>query len=204
MNRILCVVLGYCFGCLLTAELVTWKTAGKRAGEVGSGNPGTANIAANLGVRHGAIVLAGDILKTVIPCMLCRFVFFPDLVELSVLYAGAGVLAGHNFPFWNRFKGGMGVAVTCTYIVLAAPIWGLIANITGLLAVLLTGYLAVGAVLIPLIYIIPLYLLYGAEVGAVATAGTILLISRHTRPLGRIYNRTEKRIDFIAKLKRGK
>ena len=201
MNRILCVILGYLFGCILTAELVTWRAAGKRAGEVGSGNPGTVNIAANLGVGHGAIVLAGDILKTAIPCMLCRFVLFPNLAELSVLYAGVGVGVGHNFPFWNRFKGGLGVAVTCTYIVLAAPIWGLIANITGLLLVFVTGYPAVGAVVIPFIHIIPVYIIFGTEAGLVAAAGTILLISRHIKVIGRIYSADEKKIDFIAKLR---
>lgn len=204
MERIICLVLGYFFGCILTAELVTRRVTGKRAAQVGSGNPGTANIAASMGIGRGAIVLIGDILKTAVPCVLCRYVFFPNMAELAVLYSGVGVLLGHSYPFWNRFKGGMGVAVTCTYIVLASPVLGLAADATGLLAVLISGYLAVGALVIPIVYLIAISALYGGQAGVVAAAGTVVLIMRHLKPIKRIFNGTEKKTNLLGKLKRKK
>ena len=44
-SRILSILIGYVFGCILTAEIVARKFAGKPAAELGeTGNPGMANI----------------------------------------------------------------------------------------------------------------------------------------------------------------
>ena len=77
MFRIWCLIVGYILGNVLTAEVVARLVAHKSAFEIGSGNPGTANITKQLGLKYGAIVLAGDIVKTVIACLLCAFVLFP-------------------------------------------------------------------------------------------------------------------------------
>jgi glycerol-3-phosphate acyltransferase PlsY len=73
MERLICLAAGYVCGCLLTAEVVArWKT-GRGARTLGSGNPGMANIAGALGKGAGALVLAGDLLKTAwpAPCAVC-------------------------------------------------------------------------------------------------------------------------------------
>lgn len=108
MERLICLAAGYVCGCLLTAEAVArWKT-GRGARTLGSGNPGMANIAGALGKGAGALVLAGDLLKTALACALCRLLLAPDLGRLAVLYAGLGAALGHNFPFWSGFHGGKG------------------------------------------------------------------------------------------------
>lgn len=60
-----CTLIGYLCGCFLTADVVMRLRAGRSAFEVGSGNPGMANVGAQLGVRWAVIVLAGDILKVI-------------------------------------------------------------------------------------------------------------------------------------------
>ena len=67
----LCLAAGYLFGCFLTAEVVARCTAGESAREIGSGNPGMANIMTHLGKRAGLLVLAGDVLKTAAACWFC-------------------------------------------------------------------------------------------------------------------------------------
>lgn len=62
--RVLCLGAGYLFGCFLTAEIVARCTAGCSAREIGTGNPGMANILTHLGKPAGFLVLAGDVLKT--------------------------------------------------------------------------------------------------------------------------------------------
>ena len=69
--RGLCLAAGYLFGCFLTAEVVARCTAGVSARDIGTGNPGMANIMTHLGKRAGFLVLAGDVLKTAAACWFC-------------------------------------------------------------------------------------------------------------------------------------
>lgn len=64
LQRLLCLLVGYLCGCFLTAELVARARTGKSAVALGTGNPGMANLAHELGKGWGAVVLAGDIAKT--------------------------------------------------------------------------------------------------------------------------------------------
>ena len=54
-----------------------------------------------------------DFLKAFIPVLVVRYMFHDtDLWYLYGLYAGLGVVLGHNFPFWMHFRGGTGIAGT--------------------------------------------------------------------------------------------
>lgn len=202
--QFLCIILGYLCGCFLTADLVAWRITGKSAFEIGTGNPGMANILEQLGVGWAAVTLLGDILKTVLPCILCRYFLFGSLGQSAILCAGLGVALGHGFPFWHKFRGGRGVAVTCTYLVLFSPLWGLLANLAGLCVVIATGYLAIGALSIPCLFLIPTFLNFGPESGLIALAGTALVCFLHRDSLHRIADRTEKKTDLPTKLRNHK
>ena len=138
LQRLLCLLLGYLCGCFLTAELVARARTGKSAAALGTGNPGMANLAHELGKGWGAVVLAGDIAKTALAFGLCR-ALFPALGGLSGLWAGLGAVLGHNFPLWRGFRGGKGVAVTCAALILFSPLWGTAACLSGLAVTLLSG-----------------------------------------------------------------
>ena len=43
-------------------------------------------------------------------------------MDLLVLYSGLGVVLGHNFPFYLKFKGGKGIATTLGVFVVADPV----------------------------------------------------------------------------------
>ena len=60
LHRLLCLLLGYLCGCFLTAELVARARTGKSAAALGTGNPGMANLAHELGKGWGAVVLASS------------------------------------------------------------------------------------------------------------------------------------------------
>ena len=199
--QFLCIVIGYLCGCFLTADAIAHHKTGKSAFAIGTGNPGTANILEQFGLKWAAVTLLGDVLKTVLPCVLCRYLLFGSLGQAAVLYAGLGVTLGHGFPFWHRFQGGRGVAVTFTYMVLFSPGWGLLANLAGLFIVIATGYLALGALAIPSLFLIPIFLNSGLEAGLVALAGAALIFFLHRDSIRRITDKTEKKIDLLAEFK---
>ena len=50
--------------------------------------------------------------------------FFPDMDYLLRIYTGAGVILGHDYPFYMKFKGGKGIA--CSGAMILSFYWGII------------------------------------------------------------------------------
>jgi len=124
--RIVCLVVGYAFGLIETGLLYS-KARGVDLRKHGSGNVGTTNTLRTMGKRAGAIVLAGDMLKTFIPVLLAWVIchqFVPEMDYLVRLYTAAGVILGHDFPFYMKFKGGKGIA--CSAAMILAFYWGVL------------------------------------------------------------------------------
>ena len=123
LERIICIVIGYVFGLFQTA-FIYGKLHGIDIREHGSGNAGTTNTLRVLGTKAGLIVLAGDIIKCILAIVLCSVLFdtsHPDEIYLLKLYAAAGAILGHNFPFYLGFKGGKGIAATAGLILAFHP-----------------------------------------------------------------------------------
>lgn len=112
MVRLYCLLVGYLFGMIETAYFYG-KYKGIDIREHGSGNAGTTNTLRVLGRKAGAIVFAGDVLKCAIPVfvvsLICRQ-FYPEMIYLVKIYTAAGVILGHDYPFYLKFKGGKGIA----------------------------------------------------------------------------------------------
>ena len=172
--RGLCLLAGYLFGGFLTAEVVARCTAGVSARDIGTGNPGMANITTHLGKKAGLLVLVGDVIKTAAACWFCW------------LYGGFGAVLGHNWPIWYKGRGGKGVAVTCAWLMLYLPVTGVLCCLAGGVAVLLTGYLPVGAVLIAALAVPVGWLQYGTEAGVVLALNAVIMVTRHWAGLQRI------------------
>lgn len=189
--RGLCLLAGYLFGSFLTAEVAARCIAGKSAFALGTGNPGMANIMAQLGKPAGFAVLAGDAAKTVLACLLCVRLAAPELGRAAVLYAGLGAVLGHNWPLWHKFRGGKGVAVTCTWLILYLPVTGALCCLAGGIVVLLTGYLPLGAVVIPLLAVPLAWVQFGTEAGVAVALAAGIMFTRHWRGLQRIRQGTE-------------
>ena len=147
-----CVLIGYAFGNILTAELIG-KAKGKSTFENGSGNPGMTNSIHVLGLSSGVMVLAGDILKTLFAYLLCLWLFL-SLHNLAALYSGLGCMLGHCFPIWHHFQGGKGVTVVCAAYILYAPIPGIIALACGGICILLKKGVKIAAAVIPAVFLV--------------------------------------------------
>lgn len=191
--RGVCLVIGYVFGQFLTAELVARTITGKSAREIGTGNPGMANMMAHVGKGAGAMVLLGDAAKTAAACWACWLAASPRLGQAALLYGGLGTVLGHNFPLWGRGWGGKGVTVTCVWLMICLPVTGVLCCLAGGALVLYLGYLPLGAVAIPALAVPLAWVQLGAENGVVMLAATMLMLSRHHRGLRRIIHGEEPR-----------
>lgn len=126
LARVLCLLIGYGLGSISTSYLYG-KARGIDVREHGSGNAGTTNTLRVMGRKAGAIVLAGDMLKTFLAILLTWLIFhwmFPDMDYLLRIYTGAGVILGHDYPFYMKFKGGKGIA--CSGAMILSFYWGII------------------------------------------------------------------------------
>lgn len=200
-EKALCLLIGYLFGCILTAELIVKRKTGKSVSEFGTGNPGMANVMRIFGFKTGAAVLAGDLIKTVAAVLICCLLFGRSSVlpsgkplgQHAVLWAGLGATLGHNWPVWRRLKGGKGVAVTCMTIFLFSPLWGLVSDVAGMLVVFRTGYLPLGAVVITTLFTVFAGIFYGMEAFIPALVLALIMLSRHYPGLIRSFKGIEEK-----------
>jgi glycerol-3-phosphate acyltransferase PlsY len=116
-----CAVVSYLLGSIPTGFL--WaKARGIDIRVVGSGNIGATNVMRALGKGPGITVLLIDAAKGFVPVFVAP-VFFPRLDHdaLQILCCVC-VVAGHNWPYWLRFKGGKGVATSAGAVLAFLPL----------------------------------------------------------------------------------
>lgn len=155
MERVICLLLGYAFGIFQTG-FIYGKMNHIDIRKYGSGNSGTTNALRVLGKKAALIVFAGDFLKTVLPCLLVRFLFKGQGQEmyLLLLYTGLGVILGHNYPFYLGFKGGKGIAATAGVLVSTDWRVTLICLAAFLLIVIITRYVSLGSLAVVTIFLV--------------------------------------------------
>lgn len=131
---------------------IVGKLKGIDIREHGSGNAGTTNILRTMGPKYAAIVLLGDALKCGLAILITGAIFsdtHADIMRLLFLYASAGVILGHNFPFYMGFKGGKGIAATAGFIIFGlSPIMTLVGIIVFFSIFFITHYVSLGSILL--------------------------------------------------------
>lgn len=100
-------VFAYLLGSL-SSGVIMCKIAGlPDPRSAGSGNPGATNVLRFGSKKLAALVLAGDVLKGLIPVVVAMVLL---LEPLTIALAGLFAVVGHLFPVFFGFKGGKGVA----------------------------------------------------------------------------------------------
>ena len=158
----------------------------------GSGNPGATNVLRLGGKGAAAITLTGDVLKGVIPVLICA-----QLSDTVVVLAGVACAAflGHLFPVFFQFKGGKGVATALGAIgALAWPV-GLAVGFTWLLSAGICRYSSLSSIICAALA--PLYaVLLNVPIATIAAISVMsgFLIARHKANIGRLLKGQENRI----------
>ncbi|EET61685.1 acyl-phosphate glycerol 3-phosphate acyltransferase [Marvinbryantia formatexigens DSM 14469] len=148
--RIICVAIGYAFGLFQTSYIIG-RLHGIDIREYGSGNAGTTNMLRTMGTKAGLLTFFGDCIKCVLAVVLVRICFgkaHADILPLLELYAAAGVILGHNFPFYLHFRGGKGIAATAGLVLSLHPVIAVCGIITFFTVFLLTHYVSLGSLLV--------------------------------------------------------
>ena len=107
MPAFLWPILGYLFGSISSAVIVSKLFRLDDPRNVGSGNPGATNVLRSGNKIAAVITLLGDVLKGVLPVLLAKYVGASNGVIACV---AIGAFMGHLFPVFFGFKGGKGVA----------------------------------------------------------------------------------------------
>ena len=154
MLRILLLIIGYFIGNIETGYIFG-KLNKMDIRNYGSGNAGATNTLRVLGPKAGLIVFFGDFCKSLIPCLVVRYIF-RDNVSLSyvyMLYIGLGVVLGHNFPFYLGFMGGKGVASTAGIIMALDYRIAFVCLAIFILIVAITRYVSLASIVVMIIFI---------------------------------------------------
>ncbi|BBF42215.1 acyl-phosphate:glycerol-3-phosphate O-acyltransferase PlsY [Lachnospiraceae bacterium KM106-2] len=152
---VFCLVIGYAFGCFSTGTLVG-KIYHVDLKEHGSGNSGSTNALRTLGVKAGIITLLGDVAKAIIPILIMRQFVDHNVLSTSLitLYTGLGVVCGHNFPFWMKFKGGKGIASMAGVIIMFSLPLTLAEIIIFVSIVAITRYVSLGSLVVSTVFVL--------------------------------------------------
>lgn len=147
MVRVYCLLIGCAFGLFQSAYFLG-KIKGIDIRDYGSGNSGMTNTLRTLGTKAGLIVLVCDMLKIVLAVTLTTCLFagkYPELRYTLKLYTAIGCIIGHNYPFYMRFRGGKGVAVTAGLILCFKPEFVPVGLSCFLIPWLTTHYVSLGS-----------------------------------------------------------
>lgn len=203
LKIIFCLIFGYIFGCFSTGYFVG-KLNKVDLRKYGSGNVGATNALRTLGTLGGVMALAGDVIKAVIPMLFVRFLIFPDheSIQLLTLYTGFGVVTGHNYPVWLKFKGGKGIASTggvmATFDPLIIPI-GLPLFVA---IVAITRYVSVGSLFVAVFFPVWILIRHPGDIHMLVLSLVFMVSAfiKHRSNIKRLINGTENKIGQRVKI----
>ena len=160
-----------------------------------------------MGTKAGILTFVGDCLKCIAAVALVRFLFrdkYPDILPLLAFYTGAGVILGHNYPFYLGFRGGKGIAATAGLVIAFNPIMTVLGILTFFGVALTTHYVSLASMLTYLGILAELIILgqmgkfhmsgpHLAELYVVCFLLTVLAFWKHRENMKRLLNHTERK-----------
>lgn len=202
-ERLLCVIIGYAFGCIQTAWIIGKIFFKIDIREHGSGNAGATNVMRVMGTKIGILTLALDALKGVL-AVIAAAVLFGYHAKHMLLWAGIGAILGHNFPFYLGFRGGKGVATTLG-VFLAVDIRILVlAGVPALILLYIKRYMSLASLTYMFLMVVVTAILYLGRTNGLETLLLTLVFSgssfwRHRANIGRLLRHEEVKIGQKAK-----
>ena len=208
MFRLICILIGYALGCIQSAYILGRLTRGIDIREHGSKNSGFTNANRVMGFKVGIWIFIADVGKAVLAFIVASLVFDGSGSFMAAglrgllpgVWAGFGVVLGHNFPVLLKFRGGKGIA--CTIGVLLMLDWraAFIIYLIAFVLVLITRYISLSSLTIALLMPVAMAVLsYEWEVVAVTAVLCALAWFMHRENIQRLIAGTERKFSFKRK-----
>ncbi len=181
-------LLGYLSGSLPFSIWITRFVKDVDVRESGSGHATTTNTLRQVGFAWGALVLVLDIAKGFLPTYLAVYVGRDVIPAPVVPLTAAFAVAGHCWPLFAQFRGGMGLA-TFGGGVLAANWFGVVIGLGLLLMFMLLLHHSARASVVAGLLIAPIFWFFhlrGLEMW-IALAGGLVISYRFLRDWNRKY-----------------
>jgi glycerol-3-phosphate acyltransferase PlsY len=207
--ELICIILiGYLMGSIPFGVIVSQYTAKKDLRTFGSGKTGATNVLRTAGKKAAILVVAGDLLKGVVPVILATYIFNGKLLvvgnfgigaDLAQIFAGLAAIAGHNWSVFLKFKGGRGVATFLGGLLAICPPAALISGEVLLFSAGVTRFASFGSILgvvTAYVVLVPLTVVYHFPLAYLAYAliGSITIIIMHKDNITRLISGTERKI----------
>ena len=226
LSAVVSYLLGSCNSAIIVVKL--WKKVDVR--DFGSKNAGLTNTLRCFGKGAALVTLLGDLAKGVVAVLLSKLIFvlldtgISDVLGSEILkseitgvnnlrfigyIAGFLAILGHIFPLYYGFKGGKGILVSASILIVTDPLTFCIVIPFFALILALTKYVSVSsitaAIAYPIITFTTQYFISDvpkslALLHTILVIGTsILLIYMHKSNIVRLKNHTENKFSFKKK-----
>lgn len=195
-------LIGYLLGSVNSSLVIGKLFYKKDVRNFGSGNAGATNTLRTLGKTAALSVVAGDILKGILACLIGRYLVGETSpgVYGGEYVAGLFAVIGHNWPVYFGFKGGKGVLTSLAVALMFSPLASLGCLVVFIIILAITRFVSLGSVICAVIFPIAAYI-FGGSIFTVL-AGTILslfIVFRHMPNIRRLISGNESKISFKSK-----
>lgn len=191
-SALACIAIGYLFGNIQTAIIVSRAYYHDDVRNHGSGNAGSTNMVRVFGYGPGAITFAGDFTKAFLGVLIGQLV----CGEIGGYIAGFFVVIGHCWPMFAGFRGGKGVASSYGIAIFTFPLGAVIALAVGGIILLMNKKMSIMSLTAMLIFFITtlIFRLNDLPLIILAALLTIVVFVRHTENIQRLVHGEEQRL----------
>ncbi len=202
------VVLSFLIGSIPTGLLIA-RGKGIDLRKVGSGNVGATNVLRAAGKKAAVLTLIGDIAKGAVPLLIYKALYMghpigdasplllpiPDSNAAAEGLLGLSSIAGHDFSFLLKGRGGKGVATSLGVLVVLSPYVALFSAMLWLITAKWTRYSSLSALVAFGLLPFSFYLIdYSKEKIVIGSIITLLIFVKHRANIKRLINGTESKI----------
>lgn len=189
-----CVLLiGYLIGSIPTGYLIVKKKKGIDIRTVGSGSTGATNVSRVLGKRWFFIVMFLDMLKGFLPVLAVQLLMDGNVP--CVICMALGLVVGHCFTCFLKFKGGKSVSVGLGVLFALDLVSGLIVFMVWVMFVQTSEYVSKSSIFAFLVAPILLWLRHAPVPFVVyALFAFCFILFTHRENIKRLHNHNENKI----------